>query len=339
VRGPACTKRSLLAAIQRSAATGNSLSERAVDELAAADLDDETRASLAWLLLRAAPAQEFRSDLQTMALESVPRSGYNCVIPRRLDYGMACVSRAVIRRAEYEDMAALRDVYFSFLRRLHPRWRIMSSRVTVNHPKVPVFAFRPVHDLSGGELLRAAKDWGDPGKGHAGAEVVLSLVELPTVVVAAHLLTEPSRVSVAPVPASPWSPSQPGQASERIAIDAAVLSGRAYLDALAKTGSGIECTEPGHDRAVIVVDDQLTTGGSASASVAALTRAGFDVRAVITWSTSRRHWTGAPAIDSRCWLSDARWLLGRGSACGPNHTDAVGADVRETATYLDALAV
>jgi hypothetical protein len=106
---------------------------------------------------------------------------------------------------------------------------------------------------------------------------------------------------------------------------------------LTKTDAGIVCNVRGNGQTVTVVDDQLTYGGSASAALTALTRAGFNVRSVVTWSASRRHWIGAPVVTTKCWLADARWLIGRGGACGPQHRQAPTHAAREIADYLDSV--
>jgi hypothetical protein len=337
---PVYRRGNLLMALRLAAKTGASLPDRAVDALADADLDEELRSSLAWLLLRTAPSQNRRDQLQTVAFAAVPDSAYDCVIPRRVDYGMTCVSRTVICRAEYENMTTKRDRYFELLRHLHPPTQITTSQMTSDHPHVPVWSFRRFHDPRGGELLRIAKDWRGAGKGQAGPEVVLSLIELPTVVIAAHLAadTSASRVPVVAVPASPWTTSKPGQVSQRIAIDAAALSGREPLDVLTKTANGIACNTGGHGRTVTVIDDQLTQGGSASAAVTALRRAGFHVQSVVTWSASDRHWTARLEVAQKCWLTDARWLLGRGGAC-PDELDTDSDDALEAERYLDSIKI
>ena len=127
-----------------------------------AELDEELKSSLVWLLLRTAPAQNHRSDLQSIALAAVPASAYDCVFPRRLDYGMTCVSRAIICRSEYETLSTTRHQYFELLTRLHPPTRITTSRMASDHPNVPVWSFRKFNDPRGGELLRVAKNWGWP---------------------------------------------------------------------------------------------------------------------------------------------------------------------------------
>lgn len=328
---------SLLIALRQAAVTGGRISAPAFDAFVSADLDEELRSALAWMLLRSAPAQSRRDELQRIAFAAVPATGYDCVIPRRSDYGMTCVSRAVMRRSEYERVTVKRESFFELLRDLHPPWRIKTSRMTSDHPNVPVLSFRRFHDQRGGELLRTAKNWGGPGKGQAGPEVVLSLIELPTLVIASHLAASIDTVPVVPVPASPFMTQKPGQVSQRIAIDAAVLSGREYLDVLTKSDAGVVCRVQGQGREVTVVDDQLTYGGSVSDAVSALIGAGFKVRDVTTWSASQRHWTGAPYIVSKCWLSDAQWLIGRGGACEPHHRGTPSPDAREVAKYLNSV--
>lgn len=334
---PTAAPGTLLRALQQAAATETSLSANAVDALVGADLDADFRSALAWLLLRAAPAQANRGELQQIAFEAVPHDAYDCVIPRRINYGLACVSRAVMRRAEYERGATKRDRYFTLLRHLHPPVQIHPHRMAVDHPSVPVYSFRRFHDPGGGGLLRTAKNWGGPGKGHSGPEVVLSLIELPTVVLAAQLAAGVRPVPVVPIPSSPWSRSQPGQVSARIAIDAAILSGRDFLDVLTKGDNGITCNAAGNGRSVTIIDDQLTSGTTASASLVALAGAGFTVRAALTWSASNRHFAGTPRVTTKCWFADARSLLGRSGACGPTHRQTPTDNIQDVADYLNSI--
>lgn len=334
---PAYTHGSLLQTLRKSARTGGSLSAKAFQGLRDADLDEQLRSAITWMLLRSAPAQQYRRDLQQLAFATVPASAYDCVIPKREGYGLVGLSRTIMTRSEYETNANKRSELLRLFAQLHPSHTITTSRVTVDHPGLGVYAFRRFKDSRGGELLRAAKDWGGHGKGQSRDNVILSLLELPTLAIASRLATNPGGPAIVPAPASPWTKSKPGQVSERIAMEAARLGGREVLRILSKSDGGIDCSMPGDGRDVTIIDDQLTTGDTTSRCVDALKTAGYDVRAVVTWSASTRHMTGAPTTVAKCWLADAVWLLGRDGACGPTHRTAPSSEAREVAALLDGI--
>jgi hypothetical protein len=337
---PTASPGSLLGALQKSARTGRSLGDGSADAFLEADLDPSFHSSLAWALLRSAPAQDRRRQLQDLALAHVPRSAYACTISLRQDHDLIGVSRTIMRRAEYERDEDARASMLRFLRDLNPLRKVRSPPDLVAvAPDVPALAVRGFRNQWGGELWRTAKNWrNDGGKGSSGPEVRLALIELPALVMASHVAG--SSVALVPAPSTDFSPAHPGQLSTRLGYRIGELSDLPILPVLRKTTSGaVECTRSGHSRKVVLVDDQLTDGGTAGRSVVALRAAGFDVGLVLTWSASNRHLGPALAPPEQvCWLNDAMWLLGRSGNCGPSHGVGHSPAAISVARYLDAQA-
>lgn len=315
---PAAPSSSLLRALQRSARTGASLAEKDLDALESADLDQSTISAIAWTLLRSAPAQEFRADLRRLAFEGVPESAYDCVVPLRVDYSTAFISRTVLRRNEYERDAEARDDLIGLLRELHPMRSVRPSALVDTSIEGKVRSFRPFHQARGGRLLVQAKNWQGSGKGHSGPEAQSGLLELPALVIGSWLAGRSAEV--VPAPSTEFSPDRPGQASLRIAYQAAEFAQIPILDVLRKDDGGVECTMRGRGERVFLVDDQVTTGQTLAASAEALEGAGFDVRGAFTWSASNRLFPASLPIQS-CWLAMPEWLLGVSGSCKDHLTD------------------
>jgi predicted amidophosphoribosyltransferase len=142
-------------------------------------------------------------------------------------------------------------------------------------------------------------------------------------VLAAHLSHRSNGLTIVPAPASPCTEERPGETSVRLARRTAALADRTCAEYLIKNGGdALRYVGPVRARkTVVLLDDQITKGGTARRCIAELRAHGHSVQSSLSWSSSRLRYRGEMDGDPYgfCWLDGAVADLPVIAAC-PEHT-------------------
>lgn len=286
---------------------GEQLDVEVIEAVEAHSSNDPGVGALAYLALMCTPGQRYRKRLQMVALCTVPPSGRSCVVKTRLPEGWFWFSPSVLTRHEFENDADLQGAALEALGRLFP---LQQTRVTDGNGNT----LECVTDFGTlwGDVIRHAKNWQPEGR--SGPEVMTSLLDLPSAILAHHVHDEHG-FSIVAVPASPRTDVQPGEASNRLGRNVARLARHPFLPALSKRDGEVVSVMKGFGRGVILIEDQVTYGTRLLRSVDALRQAGFYVHRLLSWSASSRNLPDTQRVQSVCWLHPAALQLGLEKPC------------------------
>lgn len=192
-----------------------------------------------------------------------------------------------VTRYEYEHNEPLLNRLFHAL---HARFGSQSLETSIFHKdlaNLETFAHLSYrHSLLGQKLWLRIKDW----KGaSSGPEVSLLHLEFIALCMSASISIEVNHAVIVPTPSSVFSQAKPGRISHRLAKRISNLTGYPYFEAIGrKDGKELLLNPRGipFESTVILIDDQLTTGGTISRAVNALSEGGVGEVQIRVWTAS-----------------------------------------------------
>ena len=272
---------------------------------------------LAGAALRSFPQQTHRRSLQSLTLRGFTESARDCILKEVRDrkkahsHNLASVTllQRIITRAELCDDAGLRDELTAAMTRLFPP---INSKT---FDGIQAYACVDYRSDWGEKLLVRGKDW----RGlKSGQDTHLGLLWIPAIAIGATVKEFFGRDAVVvPVPATQFSREQPGQFSERLGYLAARYTGLNIQHVLKKSDDNFEVTTKPVGDKFVIIDDQLTNGGSVKKAIEALRNAGVTTDGVVTWSASRLN-TSRDSVNEHCWWQRSSPNLGVKFSC-PHH--------------------
>ena len=162
-------------------------------------------------------------------------------------------------RFDYENHINIKRALMKILRLRFPRYRFEFSR-NLDPAKTRFSAHVNYRSPLGDSLWKLCKHWlGE----NSGPEVHQHLIEFVALVMASHLVEEPVKPTLIPVPSSEFSMIQPAENSLRLAYRISELSGCPILPFLRKDkNKAITAITSTLDskQTYLLIDDQITTG-------------------------------------------------------------------------------
>jgi len=192
-----------------------------------------------------------------------------------------------VTRYEYEHSEPLLSRLFHALHVQFGSHSLDTSKVHKDLANLEIFAHLSYrHSLLGQKLWLRIKDW----KGaSSGPEVSLLHLEFIAICMSASISIEANQAVIVPTPSSVFSQAKPGRISHRLAKRISNLTGHAYFEAIGRQdGKQLVLNPKGipFESTVILIDDQLTTGGTISRAVNALLDGGVGEVQIRVWTAS-----------------------------------------------------
>lgn len=276
--------------LDHALSSGRSLNSDQVGEVVAV-AEQNRRTALAMLALHRSPGQhgpEGRRRLQEVAFDGLGKQWRDCILDHQLTEGCFRFPPWLVTLAEIRSESALRRRVIKAAGLLFP---VSSTRrlPADESVQIPVSSLWPYHASPYGDLvLRIVKDWRGQRMG-SGPNVMPSAGYFPAIAIAGHIRTLGlAGCPIVPIPTRPMTRDQPGQYSLRLAHRVAELLEVAVADVIAREDSApsMSCVTNGRQSEVVIVDDQLTTGGTMSDVIGLLHRHHYRVAAAFTWTYS-----------------------------------------------------
>jgi phosphoglycolate phosphatase-like HAD superfamily hydrolase len=192
-----------------------------------------------------------------------------------------------VTRYEYEHNEPLLSRLFHALHAQFGSHSIDTSKFHKDLANMETFAHLSYrHSLLGQKLWLRIKDW----KGtSSGPEVSLLHLEFIAICMSASISIESKQAVIVPTPSSVFSQAKPGRISHRLAKRISNLTGHPYFEAIGRQdGKELLLNPRGipFESTVILIDDQLTTGGTVSRAVNALSEGGVGEIEIRVWTAS-----------------------------------------------------
>ena len=192
-----------------------------------------------------------------------------------------------VTRYEYEHNEPLLARLFHALHDQFGSHSLETSKLHKDLANLETFAHLSYrHSLLGQKLWLRIKDW----KGtSSGPEVSLLHLEFIAICMSASISIEANHAVIVPTPSSVFSQAKPGRISHRLAKRISNLTGHPYFEAIGRQdGKQLLLNPKGipFESTVILIDDQLTTGGTISRAVNALSEGGVAEIEIRVWTAS-----------------------------------------------------
>jgi phosphoglycolate phosphatase-like HAD superfamily hydrolase len=192
-----------------------------------------------------------------------------------------------ITRYEYEHNEPLLSRLFRALDVKFGSHSLEISQVNKDLANLNTFAHISYrHSLLGQKLWLRIKDWkGDS----SGPEVSLLHLEFIAICMAASIAVEARHAVIVPTPSSVFSQAKPGRISHRLAKRISNLTGHPYFEAIGREeGKQLLINPKGipFESTVILIDDQLTSGGTVLRAVNLLSQGGVGEIEIRVWTSS-----------------------------------------------------
>jgi FMN phosphatase YigB (HAD superfamily) len=272
------------------------------------EITKQDRAALCFFTLMQHPGTSLRRWLQHGLLVGLEPANANCVIKR--SESVFAMYPQLVTRTELRRDATLQRRYLLGLQAMFP---CALGTINVGRRNIPVKVLQ-TYKVGFGSVLGGAKNYGGtPGTRYrSGPGVRLGLLDLISDITSTGC-DDLDDTPLVPVPPSPFSTSQPGEVSLRLAQAVAQLTGRPVKLALLRDGDEITINRSERPGPVLLIDDQTTSGTTLTTASEVLLSCGYTVRSIVSFSANREFLGQIGAkphfVRQRCGFRQvARWL-------------------------------
>lgn len=279
------------------------------------EITKHDRSALSYFALSQHRGTRLRRFLQHGLFSGLNEENDRCIAIRANDVFQ--VDPRLITKAE---LRADPEIHVRYLRGLRHAYGPAVGSVQMNGSAVDVRVAR-TYQVGFGNVLGTAKNYGGAWgtRWRSGPEVHLGFLDFVADMIASSL-DGFQGLPIVPVPATPASERQPGEVSLRLGHLVAERLSSPVVEVLRRSGDDMSISSETLPSDVLLIDDQITQGGTIRTAGRLLLEHGIRIQAVGAYSASSTFLNsiGATPHQSipRCGFSEVSAWLGLKCSCG-----------------------